>query len=155
VPIKIDPAWFPVSHTVPSLDETDWTPPWAEPPDALPTWQPPWVQIDAKPEAEPPQEKTWPDDFDPVAFAEEYPDWDEEPPEPEEDTITVKPGERVPTDAGELLRAYYAPGIGDVRVYGRLDPNEMDLDPDQIIERGDLKRDFNLHFRPKGPKPTD
>ena len=96
------------------------------------------------------------DDYvDEYAFTEDNPGWDEEPPEPVEDTLTVKPGERVPTDAGELLTTYYAPGIGDVRVYARLDPTEMDLDPDQITEPNDLKQDFNLHFRPKGPKPSD
>jgi hypothetical protein len=44
---------------------------------------------------------------------------------------------------------------GDVPVYARLHPDEMDLHPDQIIEPSDLKRSFNLHFRPKGPKPSE
>lgn len=152
VPIKIDPAWFPVPHTVPSTDEADWTPPWADASSVLPQWQPPWVQAEAETEAGSPQDESWPDDFDPVAFAEEYPDWDEEPPEPEPDDIHVMPGERVPDDAGALLRTFYLPGTGDVRVYARLDPNEMDLHPDQVIEPGDLKSSFNMHFRPKGPK---
>lgn len=105
------------------------------------------------PQPESAPETTQDDDYvDEYAFAEDNPGWDEEPPEPEEGTITVKPGERVSTDAGELLRTYYAPGIGDMRVYARLDPKEMDLHPDQIIEPGDLKRDFNLHFRLNNPK---
>ena len=39
-----------------------------------------------------------------------------------------------------------------MRVYARLYPDEMDIHPDQIIEPGELKRGFNMHFRPKGPK---
>lgn len=105
---------------------------------------------DAAPEAM--QDDEYVDEY---AFAEDNPCWDEEPSEPEEDTIAVKPGERVPTDAGELLRTYYAPGIGDVRVFARLNPDEMDLHPDQIIEPGGLRRDFNLHLRPNRPKPKD
>lgn len=155
VPIKIDPAWFPVPHTVPSVAESNWTPPWADTSSVLPPWQPPWVQAVA-PSSEGAPESPHDDDYvDEYAFVEDNPGWDEEPPEPEEDTITVKPGERIPTDAGEVLRTYYAPGVGDVRVYARLDPNEMDLDPDQIIERGALKRDFNLHFGRKGPKKPE
>ena len=121
-----------------------------------PDWVPPWERAFAiaPPEPESSQGPDWPDDFDPVAFAEEYPDWDEEPPDPEPDDIHVRPGERVPDDAGELLRSFYLPGVGDVRVFARLHPDEMDLHPDQIIEPGDLRRDFNLHFRPKGPKRT-
>lgn len=128
---------------------------------SLPPWEPPWVQTSAY---EPPLETEYPDDFDPVAFAEEFPDWDEEPPDPEPSDIHVRPGERVPDDAGELLRSFYLPGVGDVRVYARLHPDEMDIHPDQIIEPSEpseLRRRFNLHFRPKGPKgpkgpePTD
>lgn len=122
-----------------------------------PPWEPPWVAAfaAAPPEPEPSQGPDWPDDFDPVAFAEEYPGWDEEPPEPEPDDIHVMPGERVPDDAGELLRTFYMPGTGDVRVFARLHPDEMDIQPDQLIERGELRRSFNLHFRPKGPKPSE
>lgn len=134
-----------------------------------PSWVPPWEQaFAAQLEAtQPPgqaqephdpadyEPEDYPYECDPAAFAEDHPYWDEEPPEPEDDTISVRPGERVPLDAGELLKTFYAPGIGDVRVYERLNPDDMDLDPDQIVEPGDLKRDFNLHFRLKAPKPKD
>ena len=93
-----------------------------------------------------------PYECDPAAFAEDHPHWDEEPPEPEDDDIYVRPGEKVPYDAGELLRTYYVVGEGDVRVFARIHPDDMDLDPDQIIERPSLRRRFNLHFRPKKPK---
>ena len=125
---------------------------------SLPPWEPPWVQAyayDAELAYEPPLETEYPDDFDPVAFAEEFPDWDEEPPDPEPSDIHVRPGERVPDDAGELLRSFYLPGVGDVRVYARLHPDEMDIHPDQIIERPSLRRSFNVHFRPKGPKSSE
>ena len=52
-------------------------------------------------------------------------------------------------------------GEGDVHVYARIHPDDMDLHPDQIIEPsapGELRRRFNLHFRPKGskgPEPSD
>ncbi len=144
-----------------------WQPPWVAA--FEPTWVPPWelafaAQSEATQPPGPDQEPHDPGDYepqdylyecDPAAFAEDHPYWDEEPPEPEDDTITVRPGERIPSDAGELIKTYYAPGIGDVRVYERLDPNEMDLEPDQIIEPRDLKQDFNLHFRPKKPKPPE
>ena len=166
-PIKIDPAWFPVPHTVPAPEHDECQPPWrVSPKPHLPPWQPPWAAAfepswvppweqafaDVPPEPDPSHDPDWPDDFDPFAFAEDYPDWDEEPPEPEPDDIHVKPGERVPDDAGELLRTFYLPGTGDVRVYARLHPDEMDIQPDQIIERGELRRNFNLHLWPKGPK---
>ncbi|GER06696.1 hypothetical protein GCM10007972_12990 [Iodidimonas muriae] len=157
VPIKIDPAWFPVPQPAVPTDEADWTPPRPDTPNVLPPWEPPWVQTsayDAEPAYEAPLETEHPDDFDPVAFAEEYPDWDEEPPDPEPSDIHVRPGERVPDDAGALLRTFYLPGVGDVRIYARLHPDEMDIQPDQIIEPGGLTRDFNTHFRPKGPKRT-
>ncbi|RME98735.1 MAG: hypothetical protein D6773_13995, partial [Alphaproteobacteria bacterium] len=62
---------------------------------------------------------------------------------------------KVPLDAGELLRTYYVVGEGDVRVFARIHLDDMDLHPDQIIERPNLRRSFNLHFRPKGPKPPE
>ncbi len=116
VPIKIDPSWFPVPQTIASPHESDWTPPWARTSKILPPWEPPWVQAVA-PLPEPAPETPHDDDYiDGCAFAEDNPGWDEELSEPEEDTITVRSGERVPTDAGELLRTYYAPGIGDMRL---------------------------------------
>ena len=94
-----------------------------------------------------------PDEFDEQAFADDYPDWDEEPLEPVDDTITLKPDERVPVDAGALLRTYYAPGIGDMRVYSRLSPDEMDIDPEQIVEHDDLELDRpEPEKKPKSPK---
>ena len=70
-----------------------------------------------------------------------------------DDTITLKPDERVLVDAGELLRTYYAPGIGDMRVYSRLCPDEMDIDPEQIVEHDDLEPDGpEPEKKPKSPK---
>lgn len=155
VPIKIDPAWFPVPQTVTPQEESNWTPPWAGTSNVLPPWEPPWVQAVA-PSPEPAPEAVHDDDYvDEYAFAEDNPGWDEEPPEPESGDIHVMPGERVPDDAGALLRTFYLPGNGDVRVYARLNPDEIDLHPDQIIEPDDLKRSFNTHFRPKKPKPPE
>ncbi len=103
------------------------------------------------PEAAP--ESRHDDDYvDEYAFAEDNPSLDEEPPEPEEDTITVKPGERMPPDAGGLLRAYYAPGIGDVRVYARLDPDEMDIDPGQVLGPDDIELEPDAPDFDKKPK---
>jgi len=185
VPIKIDPAWFPVPQTIASPMDDEylppglvpakphlppWEPPWGaafEPP-----WMPPWEQaFAAQPNiAEPPGEYWESDDLDdylyleddlyecdPGAFAEDNPDWDETlpDPEPEDDDIYVRPGEKVPLDAGELLRTYYVVGEGDVHVYARIHPDDMDLHPDQIIEPNELRHSFNLHFRPKGPKPPE
>lgn len=115
---------------------------------------PPEAEVAPESYCEPDYLEDYPDGYDPVAFAEDHPYWDDEPPEPEPH-IYVHPGERVPEDAGELLRTYYQVGVGDVRIYARLHPDEMDLDPDQIVERGELRRRFNLHFRPKGPKPPE
>ena len=93
------------------------------------------------------------EDFDEQVFADEHPGWNYEPPEPLDDTITLKPDERVPVDAGELLRTYYAPGIGDMRVYSRLNPDEMDIDPEQIVEPDDLEPDGpEPEKKPKSPK---
>lgn len=164
-PIKIDPAWFPVAQAVAPVEARDWTPPWLQDAPPEPSWEPPWMQAfesppepeyspEPCPEPDCPEDcplENDPHDYDPVAFAEDYPDWDEEPSEPEPH-IYVHPGERIPADAGELLRTYYRVGVGDVRIYERLHPDEMELDPDQIVERGELRRSFNLHIRPKGPK---
>jgi hypothetical protein len=168
VPIKIDPVWFPVPQPAASPDADEWLPPGLVPPKPhLPPWEPPWVQTfeppwvppweqafaTAPPEPEPSQSPDWPDDFDPFAFAEEYPDWDEEPPDPEPDDIHVRPGERVPDDAGELLRTFYLPGTGDVRVFARLDPNEMDIDPELVLGPDDIERDEPVpENKPKSPK---
>ena len=65
---------------------------------------------------------------------------------------SVFPGERAPLDAGEFLRTYYAPGIGDMRVYARLDPNEMEIDPDQIIEFDVWDDEPAPEITPKPPK---
>ncbi|RME97021.1 MAG: hypothetical protein D6773_16370, partial [Alphaproteobacteria bacterium] len=132
-PIKIDPSWFPVPQTV-AAEPDEWLPPGRVPPKPhLPPWEPPWVQAEppweppwmaalaALPEDEPQPEAYWepddpdhyvPEDYpddglyadDPGAFAEDNPHWDDEPPEPEDDDIYVRPGEKVPLDAGELLR---------------------------------------------------
>ena len=190
MPIKIDPAWFPVPQAAAPPDADEWLPPGLVPPKPhLPPWEPPWVQAfeppwvppweqalaAAPPPEDDPPEPWWepddprygppvdyPDDGpyadDPGAFAEDNPYWDWEPSEPEDDDIYVRPGEKVPFDAGELLRTYYVVGEGDVRVFARIHPDDMDLDPDQIIERPTLRRSFNVHFRPKGPKgpePSD
>ena len=140
-----------------------------------PAWEPPWEKaLAAQPKATEPPGEYWeveypegdlyPEDYpyecDPGAFAEDNPYWDDDrpDPEPEDDDIYVRPGEKVPFDAGELLRTYYVVGEGDVRVYARVHPDDMDLHPDQIIERPSLRRSFNVHFRPKGPKgpePSD
>tara|TARA_R100000455_G_C6272901_1_gene130045 strand:- start:2547 stop:3065 length:519 start_codon:yes stop_codon:yes gene_type:complete len=152
-PIKIDPAWFPVPQPAAPPDESEWTPPWVAAQQALPPWEPPWAQAFAPPPEDAPETPHDDDYVDEYAFAEDNPGWDEEPPEPEEDTITVKPGERVPTDAGELLRTFYAPGIGDMRVYARLDPNEMDIDPGQVLGPDNLEPDGpEPEKRPKSPK---
>lgn len=111
MPIKIDPAWFPVPQTIASLECHDLTPPQTDTSNAQPSWEPLWAQAF---EAAPEYEGNDDDDHD-YAYLEDHPGWDDEPPEPLEDTITVKSGERVPFEAGELLRTYYAPGIGDVR----------------------------------------
>lgn len=106
----------------------------------------------------PPENDPYEYECDPGSFAEDNPYWDDEPPEPEDDDIYVRPGERVPFDAGELLRTYYVVGEGDVRVFARIHPDDMDLHPDQIVEPsepGELRRSFNIHFRPKGPKPPE
>jgi len=161
--------WLPPGLVPPKPHLPAWEPPWTavfEPP-----WVPPWERaFAAQPEAtelpgayweqDDPEDDLYPEDdpydyeCDPYAFAEDNPGWaDDLPdPEPEDDDIYVRPGDKVPFDAGELLRSYYVVGLGDVHVYARLHPDDMDLDPDQIIEPGELRQDFNLHFRPKGPK---
>lgn len=129
------------------------TPPWANASSVLPPWQPPWVQAVAPPSEDAPETPHDDDYVDEYAFAEDNPGWNEEPSEPEDDTITVRPGERVPTDAGELLRTFYAPGIGDMRVYTRLDPNKMDVDPGQVLGEEDFERDGpEPEKKPKSPK---
>ena len=93
-PIKIDPAWFPVSEACP-----------------------------------------------------------ERAPEPEEDAITLKPGERVPVEAGALLRTFYAPGIGDMRVHARLDPDRMAIDPELVLGPDDVEAETPAPEKtPKSPK---
>jgi len=189
VPIKIDPAWFPVPQPTPAPEYDEWLPPGMVPPKPhLPPWQPPWVAA-FEPSSDPtwvppweqafaaqlditePPEEYWesndPEDYlypeddlyecDPGAFAEDNPDWDDDlhDPEPEDDDIYVRPGEKVPFDAGELLRTYYLVGEGDVRVFARVHPDDMDLHPDQIIEPNELRRSFNQHFRPKKPNPPE
>ena len=55
--------------------------------------------------------------------------------------------------AGELLRTYYAPGIGDTRVLGRLDPNEMDIDPGRALGPDETEVDKPVpDKKPKSPK---
>lgn len=104
------------------------------------------------PEPEHAQTEDWEDGFDPYAFEHDNPGWDDEPPEDDLDYISVLPDEKVPLDAGEFLRTYYAPGIGDVRVYARLDPNEMEIDPGQIIELDELDDEPTPESTPKPPK---
>ncbi|MBB4212443.1 hypothetical protein EV659_1102 [Rhodothalassium salexigens DSM 2132] len=165
-PIKIDPAWFPVPQPTPAPEADEWLPPGLVPPKPhLPSWEPPWVQTFEPPWvppweqacASPPEvapETMQDDDYvDEYAFAEDNPGWDDEPTEPAEDAITVRPGERVPLEAGELLRTYYAPGIGDVRVFAQLDPNEMDIDPEQVLGPDNLEMDGpQPEKKPKVPK---
>ena len=143
--------------------EPDWVPPWEQ---AFAT-APPLADDPAEPCYNPDDPRygppaDYPDDgpcaCDPGAFAEDNPYWDWEADEPEDNEIHVRPGEDVPFDAGELLETYYVVGEGDVYVFARIHPEDMDLHPDQIIEPDDpdeLRRRFNLHFRPKGPKPPD
>tara|TARA_R100000322_G_scaffold167530_3_gene135625 strand:- start:17748 stop:18416 length:669 start_codon:yes stop_codon:yes gene_type:complete len=164
--------WLPPGLVPPKPHLPPWEPPWVAMFD--PPWVPPWeLMFAAQPEAtelpgayweaDDPEDYPYPEDAlydyecDPYAFAEDNPDWaDDLPdPEPEDDDIYVRPGEKVPFDAGELLRSYYVVGVGDVHVFARIHPDEMDLHPDQIIEPGELRQDFNLHFRPKGPKPSE
>lgn len=45
-----------------------------------------------------------------------------------------------------------APGVGDVRVYSRLDPDEMEIDPGQIIEPDELDDEPAPESTPKPPK---
>lgn len=166
--------WLPPGRVPPKPHLPPWEPPWVQAaPSSEPEWEPPWVAaFAAPPEDESPPEAYWepdgpdygppadyPDDSlyadDPGAFAEDNPYWGMEPSEPEDDEIHVQPGEKVPFDAGELLETYYVVGVGDVRVFARIHPDDMDLHPDQIIERPSLRRSFNVHFRPKGPKPPE
>ncbi len=164
--------WLPPGLVPPKPHLPPWEPPWMAMFD--PPWVPPWeLMFAAQPEAtelpgayweaDDPEDYLYPEDdpydyeCDPYAFAEDNPGWADglPDPEPEDDDIYVRPGEKVPFDAGELLRSYYVVGVGDVHVYARIHPDDMDLHPDQIIERPSLRRNFNLHFRPKGPKGPD
>ena len=98
---------------------------------ALPPWEPPWAQAFAPPPEDAPETPHDDDYVDEYAFAEDNPGW----------------------DAGELLRTFYAPGIGDMRVYARLDPNEMDIDPGQVLGPDNLEPDGpEPEKRPKSPK---
>ncbi len=87
--------------------------------------------------------------IDPTWFPVPESEWEAED---ELHYVSVLPDEPVPLDAGELLRTYYAPGIGDVRVYAWLDPDEMDIDPGQIIELDEWDDELAPENMPKPSK---
>ena len=70
-----------------------------------------------------------------------------------EDTISVRRGERVPLETGELQRTYYTPGIGDVRVFARPYPNEIDIDPGLALVPDEMELGGSEpEKKPKSPK---